>query len=480
MDITIPALLDEARRALTEWPFIPGAEATHGLPWGMLLAIGSRETDLTDVLGDGGASVGPWQQQGIPRSASIEAQANSAAATLAANARVFQGDWRLAADAYNRGVAGVKAALAGAGVAGADALTYHGNYGPDVMARLAVLQAHRGELVTNTISGPVIVSPATTGPGAKPQGGSPMFSLDRQSGRITCPSGAIRVGYSSPFPVTNGSPGGFVEPAWGICQHTEDGSEQGTISWFADPAAQVSAHLSVGLDGAVHQYGPLGHGWMAWAEVNGNPHYISIEAEDGGATIPFSGPQLQVLAELYACLADAFGFPLVHVDHGGHGITQHCWSDGAPDPAWGDHPCPGAPRLAQMQGLVERAAALAHAHTQPNPAPAAASHTLTVHGGGAAGGGGVTHIVSKASSPDQDPWWADQNGVVRLAYWAVLDRSPSAAEQRAGVTSLQAHRTVNYLVNELEAHRTAQYLSSADGPAITVAVQAALHAKGAP
>ena len=37
----------------------------------------------------------------------------------------------------------------------------------------------------------------------------------------------------------------------GVVLHTEDGYEQGTISWFNNPAAQASAFFAVGLDGAI-------------------------------------------------------------------------------------------------------------------------------------------------------------------------------------------------------------------------------------
>jgi N-acetylmuramoyl-L-alanine amidase len=79
----------------------------------------------------------------------------------------------------------------------------------------------------------------------------------------------------------------------GICDHIECGTEAGTESWFRNPAAQVSAHFSIGRDGSIHQY--VHESDTAWAEgivnnptsplfskfagVNPNLYLISIEHE---------------------------------------------------------------------------------------------------------------------------------------------------------------------------------------------------------
>lgn len=73
--------------------------------------------------------------------------------------------------------------------------------------------------------------------------------------------------------------------------HVEDGTEDGTMSWFKNPASQVSAHYSVARDGTIHQY--VKEEDSAWAVgivnkpiwknyipgVNPNYYTISIEHE---------------------------------------------------------------------------------------------------------------------------------------------------------------------------------------------------------
>ena len=80
-----------------------------------------------------------------------------------------------------------------------------------------------------------------------------------------------------------------------VVVHTEVGSEAGTAAEFQNPASQVSAHFSVGLDGRATQYVQLtDSAWAngilepgnAWEPVfgagNPNNRTISIETEDDG------------------------------------------------------------------------------------------------------------------------------------------------------------------------------------------------------
>jgi hypothetical protein len=52
VNITGPILLAQYQRARRDWPFIESAEAAHGLPALLLYAVGSRESNLRDVMGD--------------------------------------------------------------------------------------------------------------------------------------------------------------------------------------------------------------------------------------------------------------------------------------------------------------------------------------------------------------------------------------------------------------------------------------------
>src|SRR5207237_1234718 len=129
----------EAASALHSWPFIPAVEQAHSLPANLLLAVGSRETNLRNVVGDGGHGHGVWQRDDrfwpIPASYDVEQQANDAAALLAANIHTFGLAGGVAA--YNCGGGNVQRALReGHGV---DHYTAGGDYSADVLGRLTAL-----------------------------------------------------------------------------------------------------------------------------------------------------------------------------------------------------------------------------------------------------------------------------------------------------------------------------------------------------
>ena len=155
----------------------------------------------------------------------------------------------------------------------------------------------------------------------------------------------------------------------GLVLHTENGFEAGTIATFNNTASQASAFFSVGLDGVIHQYGPIGFDWMAWAQEDGNPMWYSVENADNhpGAppiTEPLSPEQVMAVAQLFEVLSRFAGFPLQITDSvDNKGLGVHAMG-GVP---WGDHPyCPGAVRTGQRPEIV----ALAHeirAGTAPPP-----------------------------------------------------------------------------------------------------------------
>ncbi|MFF1358739.1 peptidoglycan-binding protein [Streptomyces sp. NPDC058297] len=137
-------MLKQQATALKSWPFIPDIEKTHGLPVSLLLAVGSRETNLTNKVGDGGHGHGVWQRDDrwwpIPEGydKDVRKQAEDAAILLAANHKAL-GDWAPAVAAYNAGLTGVKDAIK-AGKS-PDSVTAGGDYAADVLGRLAHLQA---------------------------------------------------------------------------------------------------------------------------------------------------------------------------------------------------------------------------------------------------------------------------------------------------------------------------------------------------
>lgn len=52
MNITGPQLAAQYERAVVDWPFVHGIEAELGLPAFVLFAIGSKETNLANIVGD--------------------------------------------------------------------------------------------------------------------------------------------------------------------------------------------------------------------------------------------------------------------------------------------------------------------------------------------------------------------------------------------------------------------------------------------
>jgi peptidoglycan hydrolase-like protein with peptidoglycan-binding domain len=141
------------------WGAILGqAEQRHKLPAGILLAIASRETNMEDIVGDGGhgrglfqiddRAHGDWLAQhgaGGPGTIPPLAEAAELAATLLDQNRAFAKSNGVAADhvlvfavsAYNAGPGG---ALAGHRSGDSDRRTTGGDYGHDVLERLDAIQ----------------------------------------------------------------------------------------------------------------------------------------------------------------------------------------------------------------------------------------------------------------------------------------------------------------------------------------------------
>lgn len=135
MDISESALGGQCHRARSSWPFIDQVEAEHRLPRGLLYAIGSRETNLANVIGDGGHGHGVFQlddrSHRIPPGfmGDVHAQAETAAAMLGNLLAITRGAIIYAANMYNSGSPHT------------NATTGH-NYGPEVMSRLQWIGYH--------------------------------------------------------------------------------------------------------------------------------------------------------------------------------------------------------------------------------------------------------------------------------------------------------------------------------------------------
>lgn len=165
-------------------------------------------------------------------------------------------------------------------------------------------------------------------------------------GRITGPAS---ITYNTPFPCVNGRYGsGSMQ---GVVMHTMVGDLPFAVARFNDPTAQVSAHFGIDQSGNIHQFGPIGKGWIAWAEEAGNDNWYSIEHADAGNTHnPLTQAQILASAQLVQCLSAFAGFPLQVTDSvSGQGYGTHVMGGAA----WGGHTCPGpGPRAAQRYEIV--------------------------------------------------------------------------------------------------------------------------------
>ena len=141
----------------------------------------------------------------------------------------------------------------------------------------------------------------------------------------------------------------------GLVVHVQVGSGS-CFAEFDIPANQASSTFWIGVDGRLEQY--VDTEVMAWTEMAGNGLYDSVETE-GQPANPLTARQADMLAALMAWGHHVLGWPLVLVDHGGTGVTTHAhYPSGAPDPAWGGHPCPGPVCAGQLPAIVAAAVAL--------------------------------------------------------------------------------------------------------------------------
>jgi hypothetical protein len=139
----------------------------------------------------------------------------------------------------------------------------------------------------------------------------------------------------------------------GLVLHVQVGNNS-LYGFFNNPATKASAHFWAAKSGALEQY--VDTDVVAWAQAAGNPNYLSVEGE-GYPNEAMTPAQEATIARLLSWSAGLYGFPITGpVAHGASGFTQHCNLDGTPDPAWGNHSCPGpGPRMGQMPLIVNLA-----------------------------------------------------------------------------------------------------------------------------
>jgi N-acetylmuramoyl-L-alanine amidase-like protein len=184
--------------------------------------------------------------------------------------------------------------------------------------------------------------------------------------------GDIVIAYNNPWPCVNGEYGSGAMN--GVVMHTMVGNLPGTVTVFNEPAYEASAHFGIAQDGSVHQFGPIGRGWVAWAEEAGNFAWYSIEhADDGDPSNPLTDAQIASSAQLFECLSSFAGFPLQVTDSvTGTGYGTHVM--GGAD--WGNHSCPGpGPRAGQRHAIVALAAEIRKGAPVTPPDPGEVSVT---------------------------------------------------------------------------------------------------------
>jgi peptidoglycan hydrolase-like protein with peptidoglycan-binding domain len=148
MEITESELTAQYQQANSRWPFIHQTELAHGLPPMLLFAVGSRETNLTNEVGDFGHGHGVWQLDdrshtppgGFPHfDADVPMQCDIAATMLQSILASTGRNVEEAAAIYNSGQPGEPG-------------TTHGDYGIDVLERMQFLQQlSGGNVVTGNV-----------------------------------------------------------------------------------------------------------------------------------------------------------------------------------------------------------------------------------------------------------------------------------------------------------------------------------------
>jgi uncharacterized protein (TIGR03382 family) len=120
-----------------------------------------------------------------------------------------------------------------------------------------------------------------------------------------------------------------------IVIHDTEGSFSGSVSWFQDPTAQVSAHYIVrSSDGHIDQM--VAEKNVAWHDACFNTNTIGIEHEGYEASPNqwFTEAMYEKSAALTAYLADKYGIAKEHGPILGHGEAPDCSTHTDPGAGW--------------------------------------------------------------------------------------------------------------------------------------------------
>jgi N-acetylmuramoyl-L-alanine amidase len=119
------------------------------------------------------------------------------------------------------------------------------------------------------------------------------------------------------------------------------GTAESTLSWFARPDSQASAHYLVGKDGTIYALVPEDRkAWHAGVSImdghaNVNDYSLGIEITDVDDRSPYPPAQWEALVELTASLAVKYHIPIRRIV--GHEHVAMPWGrkvDPGPDFDW--------------------------------------------------------------------------------------------------------------------------------------------------
>ncbi len=180
-------------------------------------------------------------------------------------------------------------------------------------------------------------------------------------------------------PVPNKNVGAMVRPFKGLVLHIQQGNENGTDSWFHNPASQVSAHFGNPKTGGLDQWVDTND--KAWAQVAGNSAWISLENE-GNSGDSLTATQVANAATLLAWLniTESVSLTLANSPTDS-GLGYHAMGGAA----WGGHTdCPGQPIIDQRAAICSAAQALVISPTVTgiSPASGAAGTSVVITGSG--------------------------------------------------------------------------------------------------
>jgi hypothetical protein len=211
--------------------------------------------------------------------------------------------------------------------------------------------------------------------------------------------GPVAVTYNSPFPTKNGRYGSGAMN--GVVMHTMVGNLPGTVATFNDPSSQASAHFGIDQEGNVHQFGPVGKGWVAWAQVAGNDAWYSIEhADDANPDNPLTPAQIAASAQIVEALSAFAGFPLREAStpsEKGYGVH---YMGGQ---AWGGHSCPDLPpkhiRSRQRPAILALAAEI---RAGGGTVTVVSDGKLSLHAFAASCGVSASHLLRSTAVADRE------------------------------------------------------------------------------